>query len=109
VYVGKHRGESPPNLEALKAFAHKADREELKVRGVTATDLDSIFVSARDNQPYGYRRPKKGGGVPGVGSESVVFYEKTGVEGRHYVAYTTPGKVEEVDAARFQELVPESR
>ena len=30
-------------------------------------------------------------------------------EGRRYVAYTTPGKVEELDAAKFKELVPDAR
>jgi hypothetical protein len=39
---------------------------------------------------------------------AVVFYEKAGKNGKRYVAYPM-GKVEEVDEAKFKELVPEAK
>src|SRR5262245_47174210 len=80
-YVGKNRGQPPADLATLEGFAQKADRAELQRRGVTATDLQAIFVSSRDNQPFVYRRPK-GKGVPGVGGGNVILYEQTGSGGK---------------------------
>jgi hypothetical protein len=107
VYLSKNKGQAPTNIEALKAFAGKSDQADLKGRGITAADVESIFNSTRDKEPFVYRAPRQSD-VPGVGPEEVVFYEKTGVNGKRYVAFTTPGKVAELDPAEFKTAVPEA-
>jgi len=103
----KFRG-PPPSVDALKEFARSLDADGLKSIGLESSDLDQIFVSSRDNEPFVYRKPAKGVGMPGPGASSeVVFYEKTGKNGKRYVAYVT-AKVEEVDEAKFKQLVPET-
>jgi len=104
-YIGKNKGQLPPNVDALKAFAKTLSPEQLKGFGVEG-DVDQLFVSPRDNEPYVYRFVKEGG-VPGVGANVVVFYEKTGKNGKRWVAYSTT-QIEEVDEKRFKELVPEA-
>ncbi len=66
------------------------------------TDLDGLFVSKRDGQPYvvfyrGSKPPPSG----------VVAYEREGVGGERIVAYPY-GAVGVVDEIRFRELVPDA-
>jgi hypothetical protein len=65
-------------------------------------NIDQLFTSERDGQPlvvvYGPQPP---------GSD-VIIYEATGVDGMRYVAHKI-GQVEEVDEARFRELVPAAK
>ena len=104
-YERTKRKGPPPNVEALKQFGKSLSADDLKSVGLESGDLDQIFVSSRDNEPFVYRPPSKGA-VPLP--NAVVFYEKTGKDGKRYVAYPM-GKVEEVDEAKFKELVPEAK
>lgn len=105
-YTGQNRGQSPPNADAFKKFLQGLDPEQLKA--VTDKDVDSLFVSPRDNQPYVIHY-KGEIGVPGVGAPSAagggwLAHEATGVDGKRYLLLST-GIIEEVDAARFAEIV----
>jgi len=103
--LSKSRGTPPADVAALKQFATSLGAEDLKGIGIEG-DVDQLFVSPRDSEPYVYRRPAKAG-MPGMGPEAVLFYEKTGKDGKRFVAYPS-GKTEQVDAAKFKELVPEA-
>jgi hypothetical protein len=103
-YMSRNQGKVPPNVEALKTFAKSLNPDQLKGFGVTS-DVEPMFVSPRDNEPFVYRVVKES--APGVGTKTVVFHEKTGKNGKRMVAYPT-GEVQEVDEAKFKELVPES-
>ena len=92
-YAGANKGRMPASLEDLKQFAKKS----------TPPAGDDLFVSPRDHEPY-VSRPSVQMSMPGVGEKKLLAYEKTGVNGKHYVAYTTT-EVEEVDEGRFNELV----
>jgi len=105
-YQSRNKGQPPPTAEALKKFAQSMPADELKGIGITGP-VDSLFVSTRDGEPFGYK-PGKAGAIPGMGGETVLFYEKAGKGGRRYVGYVS-GKVEEVDDARFKELVPDAK
>ena len=101
-YVGSHRGQSPPSEEAFKKYIAalpKGELESLKVE-----NIDSIFVSPRDNQPYKvkYNIPLP---PPGPDGAPVVAYEQTGEGGERYVA-TSLGEVQLVDQAKFGQRVP---
>jgi len=103
-YIGRNKGQVPPNVEELKKFARTLSPEQLKGFGVEG-DLDQLFVSPRDGEPFVYRTVKDG--APGVGANTVVFYEKTGKNGKRWVAYST-AQIELVDDKRLKELVPEA-
>jgi hypothetical protein len=100
-YVQRNKGKVPPNVEVLKQFAKTLSAEELKARGIEG-DVAETFISPRDNEPFVYR--PKDGTTPNL----VVFYEKTGKDGKRWVAYATQN-VELIDEARFKELVPEAK
>jgi len=101
-YERTKRKGPPPNVDALKEYVRSLSADDLKSIGLETSDVDQIFISSRDNEPFVYRKPP--GGVPLP--TTVVFYEKTGKSGKRYVAYPM-GKVEEVDEAEFKKLVPE--
>jgi hypothetical protein len=63
------------------------------------TSIDEAVVSERDGQPLVIAY-----GGPPAGSD-VVVYEQTGVDGKRLIGHRI-GQVEEVDEARFRELVP---
>lgn len=105
-YTGQNRGQSPPDAAAFKQFVLGLDAEQLK--SLTDKDVDSLFISPRDNQPYVIHY-KAEMGVPGVGVPDAagggwLAHEQTGVEGKKYLLLST-GIIEEVDASRFDEIV----
>lgn len=100
-YMGQHRGQPPQNEEEFKKFV-AAQKSFLNQFGIT--DAATLFISERDGQPYVviYGAPK---GPAALAGQPVIAYEKVGVGGKRFVA-TQLGAVEEVDEARFKELVP---
>jgi hypothetical protein len=101
-FLAQHRGQPPANEAEFRTFVDKEAPSLLEQFAVK--DVPSLFVSARDNQPYVilYGRLT---GPPGPAGQPVFAYEKAGVGGKRMVA-TSLGAVEEVDEAKFKELVP---
>jgi hypothetical protein len=97
-YITKHRGQPPPDEAALKKFIPTISPDELRALGVDSSNLDALFTSPRDGQPYVVRYRQ---------SASVVAYEREGKNGKRYVAYSNT-KVEEVDDAQLKQLVPDA-
>ena len=124
-YAGANKGSPPADEKALKSFIgglSAAEREGLKI-----TNVDELFISPRDQQPFKVRYGiRAGGGVPGVpagprgapppeitvgpgsgmpgpASSPVIAYEQNGANGKRYVAFAT-GEVREVSAAEAQSL-----
>jgi len=72
-YAGKMR--RPPNdLAELKAWLKKASPKDLKLMGVD--DVERIFASPRDHEPYVYTKPRD------VETGRVFAHEKTGLNGK---------------------------
>ena len=92
-YISQNKGKTPPNEAELKKFIAKLE---------PAANLDELFVSPRDSEPYVVRYNIKAG-MPG--GAVVTAHEKTGVEGKRMVALTT-GDVRTVDEAEFKKLLP---
>jgi hypothetical protein len=101
-YLSTHRGEPPADEAGFKQFVQSLPPEQLAA--MKATDTNQLFTSARDHEPYVivYGKPT---GPPGPAGSPVIAYERTGVEGKRFVA-SSMGAVEEVDEARFKQLVP---
>ncbi len=102
-FMGQHQGRPPSSEEEFKKFIQERGMGILKQFGIPS--VDALFISERDKQPYVviYGEPK---GPPALAGQPVCVYERQGVSGRRYVA-SSLGAVEEVDEARFRELVPQ--
>lgn len=100
-HVNRNRGTPPRSADELKAFAARLGPDELKPLGIDAAALDALFVSSRDHKPFVFRKASGR-----VGPDTVVLHEQEGVNGKRIVVFPM-GKVEEADAARFKQLVPE--
>lgn len=87
----------PKDEQEFKEFIKNSD---VSLENMGVNSVDEIFVSERDGQPLGvaYGSPLKG--------SDVVVWEKTGVDGKRLVGHSI-GMVEEVDEAKFKELVPQ--
>jgi hypothetical protein len=104
-FIGQHRGKPPADEAEFKAFLRKVDPERLK--SFQVEDVDSMFISSRDNQPYVVRYGKLEGSA-GPAGQPVVAYEQTGVGGKRFVA-SAIGAIEEVDEETFRKMVPDTK
>lgn len=104
-FAAQHRGQPPANEEEFKTYVKSQAPSALESLGVK--DPESLFVSSRDNKPY-IIIYGPASGPPGPGGQPVIAYEQQGVGGNRYVA-STLGAVEEVDEAKFRELVPSAK
>jgi hypothetical protein len=97
-FISQNMGRTPANEQQLKTFAQGVPRAELEAMKVS--NVDALFVSPRDNQPYvvKYNVPA---GVPGPAGAPIIAHEQTGVDGKRYVA-TFLGGVDLLDEAAFQ-------
>jgi hypothetical protein len=104
-YIARHRGQPPASEADLKKYVQEMSPADLKAFGVE--DANRIFISERDGKPYvivcGQAK-----GPPGPGGAPVVAYEQEGKDGKRWVA-SYLGAVEEVDDARFRQMVPTAK
>ena len=105
MFMEMHNYEGPKNAEELKDYltnnaGAKVRRERM---GITDEDLDSMFTSERDEQPFEVRW-----GLKGQFDHAIVF-EKTGVEGKRLVALAQPRELgkDEYDGYFSGETKPE--
>lgn len=101
MYQAKHRGQTPPSEAKFKEFLknNKEIRTNFKI-----DDVNALFISPRDKQPYVVKYGLRSTAIINPKLPPLIAYEKTGVNGKHYVAYGTT-EVTEVDEARLKELV----
>ena len=102
-FVAQHQGMPPQNEVEFKAYLKEPANVEELLEIHKVADIDALFVSSRDKKPYiVIYGPTSGEGPAGA---PVVAYEQEGVDGKRFVA-SSMGAVEEVDAVRFQKMVP---
>jgi len=104
-FLSQSRGQPPASEAEFKKFAQSLRPADLKAFGID--DIEQVFISERDEKPYVviYGKPQ---GPPGPGGSPVIAYEQEGKAGKRWVA-SVVGAVEEVDEARFQQLVPTAK
>lgn len=121
VYISRHQGKPPASEAEFKTFINSLSAEDMKKAGVN--DVDSIFTSERDGQPYvvlygadAARLPaSRGAKAPdiataGTVSFPVIAYEQQGRDGKRFIARAVAGGgVQEVDETEFKQQVPNSR
>ncbi|MCA9246100.1 MAG: hypothetical protein KDA42_03265 [Planctomycetales bacterium] len=101
-YIGQHRGQPPASEAEFKEFIRSFEPPALKSLGVH--DVDQLFVSQRDGQPFVVLYGEKSKALGPAGAP-IVAYEKQGIGGRRFVA-SESGAVEEMDEEQFRALVP---
>jgi len=120
----------PADLGILRKYAESLDEKALTNLDLKKEDLASVFVSPRDNEPYGIvpRVPSFGASATGAdpkpkGRGKVVekppaerppppsdppkpiVYEKNGAGGTHLVVFNN-GEMREMSSADFSQVVP---
>jgi hypothetical protein len=91
----------PKDEAAFKAFIKTGmPSHRLEMMRVDPDKVDELFVSERDGQPFVVKYGQSGGPM----SQLAVVFEKEGQAGKKQVAFTN-GKVEELDDAKYQELL----
>lgn len=97
----RHGGSGPKDEQAFKEFIRKGiARHRLEMMLVDPEKLEDLFRSERDGKPFVIRYGVSGGLTT---TEPVVF-EQEGRDGKRKVAFTN-GPVEEVDNARYEQLL----
>jgi hypothetical protein len=98
-YQNMKAGTGPRDEAAFKAFIKDFDKNKLEMMKVDPTNLDALFRSERDGQPFRVRY-RVGGGR---GSVDPVVFEQVGQDSKKQVGFTG-GKVEDVDDAQYAQL-----
>lgn len=100
IFQTQHGFRGPNDEAALRQFIGQQDPQRMKVAGIDISDVDSLFISERDNKPfnirYGVNTVMRGPAMP-------VVFESEGVEGKRQVGFTN-GPMREVDSAEYEEL-----
>jgi hypothetical protein len=97
LYVDKHK-KGPPNEQALRELGQKLSPQE-RDEYLIGDDLDSIFISPRDNQKYVIQYNLR---LDPGGQTRAVAWEATAQDGMRFVALSM-GYVEEYDDETFKE------
>ena len=100
IFQTQHGFRGPKDESTLRQFIGEQDPQRMKVAGMDVSDVSSLFVSERDNQPfkvrYGVNTVIRGPAMP-------VVFEAEGIEGKRQVGFTN-GPMKEVDDAEYEKL-----
>ncbi len=102
LFLFQHNLQGPESEEELKQYLRTDAGAKVKLErmGMTLDDIESIFISERDGQPFKVRY-----GLKGLGDHAAVF-EAEGLDGKRQVALTIP---REVDEAEYDKLWNQQR
>lgn len=103
-YTGSHMGQGPATEEQFKAWIDAMPERQRQSYGVT--DLASIWVSPRDNEPFVIRYGQSAG-PPAMGEnpkDPIIAHEATGEGGSRYVAFSGP-RTALLDEDEFAEAI----
>jgi len=96
------------SVDQLKVFIQKVPANELEPFGVQTSDIDSLFVSPRDGQPYVIRFGTPLTPPSPNAPAAVVIYEATGENGKRWT-FDAIGGVAELDETAFAKRVPDAK
>lgn len=96
-----HRWKGPKSEAEFKEFINGLDDSTLTRMGVSKSEVDALFISERDGQPF-----KIKWGVQGAsrGAPKPVVFEQMGVSGKRRVGFTGM-KQEEVESDEYDQLL----
>jgi hypothetical protein len=95
----------PKDEAAFKQFIERdMSPKKLQLMQVDPAQVDNLFTSERDGKPFTVRYGVQGG----IGVVAAVVFEQQGKDGKRQVGFTG-GTVEEVDDARYGQLLKGTR
>jgi hypothetical protein len=103
-YVAFHSGKEPQSADELRQWIGRTDPATLGLTGLSRSEIEALFISLRDGQPY-MIVPAGKGGVTQHGDRIIVFEQK-GANGKRMVAFDI-GRVTEIDEMLFVHLQEE--
>lgn len=106
-YLSQHQGKPPGGESEFKAFLKEAANADMLKAQFQITDIDTLFISPRDNKPYVVYYSISSNSQ-GPGGAPVVAYEKEGLNGKRFVA-SALGAVVELDENAFRAMVQDAR
>jgi hypothetical protein len=95
------------SVEQFKQFIKKVPANELEPFGIQAADVDPLFVSPRDGQPYVIRFGAPLAPPSPSAPATVVIYEAAGAGGKR-LTFDAVGGVADLDEAAFRQRVPDA-
>lgn len=100
--VGRY-GEGPKNEKEFKKFMAAVSEQSIDAMGLKRSDLESLFTSERDSEPFEIVYDLK---INKIGGDEapMVAYERTGKNGKKLVGFAN-GKVQLVTDDRLQQLL----
>lgn len=97
----KNNFKGPKNEAELREFIEAQDVKRLSLADIDPANLDDLFVSERDQEPFVIRYGKdtyiRGPSIP-------VVFEATGVDGMRQIGFCN-GSMQEVDADEYDRLM----
>ena len=96
----KNQYRGPANEAEFKTFIQDQDADRLKLAGIDVSDVDGLFISERDEQPFKIRY---GLNTRVRGPSLAVIFEQTGVDGQRQVGFTGSA-MQEVDSDEYDRL-----
>lgn len=99
----EHGLKGPSSETQFKDYIRKCPSLQLQTLDVDPNDLDPLFKSDRDQQPFVLRYGLSLKGAGGKAAKDVCAYEREGRNGKHLALYTT-GRVELIDEAAVKNL-----
>lgn len=105
-YSGMNRGGVPQSADDMKAFAAALKQNGQVPMGLDLEDIESVFVSPRDNQPYVLLFGNTGPAT-GTYGDRVIAYEQTGKDGMRQIAFSNT-EVIDASAEDFSKYVPDA-
>jgi hypothetical protein len=99
-YQSDNNWVGPPDEAAFKEFIKAYSPKKLERIGIDPAQVDQLFVSERDSQPFKIRYKVVGNMM---GSTEPVIFEAAGVGGQRMVGFLNMSQ-REVDAAEYDSL-----
>lgn len=101
-YQSEHKWIGPANEAEFKKYVLDSPPARLKMIGIDANKVESLFISERDGQPFVFRYK-----VPGsaMGKIDPVVFEQAGVNGKRLVGFTNKPPIEVATESEYQDLL----
>ena len=100
MYQANHSWSGPKDEAAFKEYIKSADKSILEEMGVDPAQVDELFVSERDNEPFKIRYGISGG----MGKSDPVIFETTGKSGSWIVGFTAMREEEVTSQDVYNEM-----
>ena len=100
MYQANHGWVGPKDEQEFRKFIEEVNPQSLEKMGVEITDMDALFTSERDGEPFKVRYGIHGG----MGASDPVIFETKGKGGKRMVGFTAMRQVEVETDAEFNQL-----